>query len=291
MDFELPEPVSHRFISQRLGLHYLDWGNPNAPPLILLHGGRDHARSWDWVARELRNDWHIIAPDLRGHGDSAWSPDGVYGETYYIYDLAQLIHQLGEEQVTIVAHSLGGSIATRYAGIYPERVRKIVAIEGLGYTPAALSARRKKPLDRQLRDWIEERRLLSTRMPRRYRTVEAAYERMRAENPFLTEPQARGLTHHGVNRNEDGSFSWKFDNYVRSFAPPDLPEEELYRLWGRIACPVLLIHGKNSWTSNPEEDGRARHFRDVRVMVVENAGHWPHHDRFEDVTAALRGFL
>lgn len=291
MKFELPAPTSHGFNSQRLRLHYVDWGNPDAPTLILLHGGRDHARSWDWVARELRNDWHIIAPDLRGHGDSAWSPDGAYAEPYFIYDLTQLIHQLRQETVAIVAHSLGGTIATRYAGLYPERVRKLAAIEGLGYSPASLAERRKKPYDQHMREWIEERRLTSTRAHRRYSTIETALERMRAENPHLSERQARGLTRHGVNRNEDGSFSWKFDNYIRSFPPPDLPEEELFRLWGRIACPVLLIHGKNSWASNPEEDGRARHFRDARVISFENAGHWPHHDQFEAFTAALRAFL
>ena len=64
-------PTSQTFISQRLRLHYADWGNPDAPPLILLHGGRDRCRNWDWVAQDLRRDYHIIAPDIRGHGDSA----------------------------------------------------------------------------------------------------------------------------------------------------------------------------------------------------------------------------
>src|SRR5215475_1558263 len=71
-------PTTHSFISQRLRLRYVDWGNPDAPPLILLHGGRDHSRSWDWTAQELRAKWHVIAPDLRGHGDSDWSADGDY---------------------------------------------------------------------------------------------------------------------------------------------------------------------------------------------------------------------
>src|SRR5205085_7570434 len=87
-------PASHSFVSQRLRLRYADWGNAEAPPLILLHGGRDHSRSWDWTAQELRRDWHVIAPDLRGHGDSDWSPDGDYGGLAMLYDLAQLIHQL-----------------------------------------------------------------------------------------------------------------------------------------------------------------------------------------------------
>src|SRR5205085_2757862 len=71
-------PTSRIYFSQRLRLHYVDWGNPTAPPLLLVHGGRDHCRNWDWVASALRRDWHVLAPDLRGHGDSQWPPDGNY---------------------------------------------------------------------------------------------------------------------------------------------------------------------------------------------------------------------
>ena len=137
----MPGPTSRHFISQRLRLHYVDWGNPDAPPLLLVHGGRDHCRNWDWVAQALRSDWHIICPDLRGHGDSQWSPDGNYSMSAYIYDLAQLIHQQSLAPVTIVAHSLGGNICLRYAGIYPEKVRKLVAIEGLGPSPKVIAER------------------------------------------------------------------------------------------------------------------------------------------------------
>ena len=116
-------PTSQSFVSQRLRLHYRRLGQPRtAPPLILLHGGQDHCRNWDWVAQELRRDYHIIAPDLRGHGDSAWSTSGDYSMSAFVYDLAQLIHQQKLAPVSIVAHSLGGSIALRYAGVFPETV-------------------------------------------------------------------------------------------------------------------------------------------------------------------------
>src|SRR5471030_2372764 len=86
-------PTSASYISQRLRLHYVDWGNAEAPPLILLHGGRDHCRNWDWVAQDLRRDFHVIAPDLRGHGDRAYSPSGDYSMSAFVYDLAQLSHR------------------------------------------------------------------------------------------------------------------------------------------------------------------------------------------------------
>jgi pimeloyl-ACP methyl ester carboxylesterase len=283
-------PTSHSFMSQRLRLNFLDWGNAAAPTLVLLHGGRDHARSWDWAARILRRDWHVIAPDLRGHGDSAWSPDGAYAFPYYVSDLAQLVHQQGG-QVSIVAHSMGGAIALRYAGLYPENVRRLVAIEGLGIVTNAVKQHSIEPVALRWRQWIDERRGLSARGAKRYTSLDEAFARMQAENGFLSEEQARHLTIHGMSRNEDGSWSWKFDNYVRSHVPFDVPDEELFGLWGRITCPVLLFHGKDSFASNPAEDGNAEHFKDARVVSLENAGHWVHHDRFATFMEIVQDFL
>lgn len=284
-------PTSHFFTSQRLRLHYVDWGNHDQPPLLLLHGGRDHCRNWDWLAAALRNDWHVIAPDLRGHGDSQWSPDGHYSMAAYIYDLAQLIHQQRLAPVTLVAHSLGGNIALRYAGIYPETVRKLVAIEGLGPSPKLLAERAKLGIDERVRRWIDEQRDLARRTPRRYASIDEACARMLEENSHLSPEQAYHLTRYGVMQNEDGSYSWKFDNYVRAWPPYDMPQADIERLWSRINCPTLLVYGKQSWASNPEEDGRARHFRNARVVTVEGAGHWVHHDQFETFLQLLQDFL
>ncbi len=284
-------PTSHYFMSQRLAHHHWDWGNSNASPLIMVHGGRDHARSWDWLAHALRDEWHVVCPDLRGHGDSAWSPDGAYSLPYFVADLAQLIDHIAAEQVTIVGHSLGGAIALRYAGLYPERVRKIVAIEGLGLSPQAWAKRKQKPVSEQWRGWIEERRNLGARPPRRYANVDEAYARMCAENSRLSPERARHLTEHGLRRNEDGTYSWKFDNYVRSEFPLTVDEGELHELWHAIDCPVWLVHGADSWASHPGVDGRATFFRDGRVTSYENAGHWVHHDCFDAFLADLRSSL
>ncbi|MBV8972232.1 MAG: alpha/beta hydrolase [Sphingomonadaceae bacterium] len=284
-------PTSHFFTSQRLRLHYVDWGNSAAPPLILVHGGRDHCRSWDWVAADLARDWHVIAPDLRGHGDSAWASDGQYDMAPFVYDLAQLIHGLGLAPVTLVAHSLGGNIALRYAGLYPDAVARIVAIEGLGPSPKWRAERAAVPVETRLTDWIDEVRGLAGRTPRRYATIDEACARMRAENPRLSDTQARHLTVHGVAANEDGSFSWKFDNYNRVWAPVDIDHADLERLWGRIAAPTLLIYGAESWASNPAEDGRVAAFANARVELFEGAGHWVHHDRTDAFVACVRAFL
>ena len=284
-------PITNSFISQRLRLNYVDWGNPDAPPLLLVHGGRDHARSWDWVAEELRHDWHIIAPDLRGHGDSAWSPDGNYEMSAFVYDLAQLIHQLNLTSVSIIAHSMGGNIATRYAGLFPENVRKMVNIEGLGPSPKMLAERDATGIKKRFRQWIEDTRNAAGRTPKRYPNIEAAYERMKTENSYLTDEQARHLTVHGISRNEDGSWSWKFDNYLNIWAMFDMPEEDLLAIWKSITCPILMMYGANSWASNPEKDGRINNFPTAKVVEYENAGHWLHHDQFDRFMADVRAFL
>jgi pimeloyl-ACP methyl ester carboxylesterase len=288
---ELTGPTSNIFISQRLRLHYVDWGNPDAPPLILQHGGRDHCRSWDWVAQQLRHDWHVIAPDLRGHGDSAWSPDGNYTSDAFTYDFAQLVHTLGYDQVTIVAHSLGGNIATRFTGLYPEKVRKFANIEGLGPTPRLLTERNAIPYGTRMREWIENRRKAAGRMPRRYPSLEAAYTRMKEENSFLTDEQARHLTIHGASRNEDGTWSWKFDNYLNVWPPAETQQAEVETLWQAITCPMLLFYGGKSFAVNPEKDGRMAHFNTARVIEYADAGHWLHHDEFDRFMGDLRGFL
>jgi pimeloyl-ACP methyl ester carboxylesterase len=287
----LSGPTSNSFISQRLKLHYADWGNPQARPLLLVHGGRDHCRSWDWVAEELRRDWHIIAPDLRGHGDSQWSPDGNYELSSFVYDLAQLVHQLDLSPVTIVAHSLGGNIATRYTGLYPENVRKLVAIEGLGPSPAIQAEREAKGIGNRVRQWIDDKRSAAGRVPKRYATLEAALERMKTENTYLTDEQARHLTIHGISRNEDGTWSWKFDNYLNIWAAFDMSQADLQAIWRAIACPVLMLYGADSWASNPERDGRLMHFNTARVVEFENAGHWLHHDQFARFMGELQTFL
>jgi pimeloyl-ACP methyl ester carboxylesterase len=284
-------PTSNTFVSQRLRLHYADWGNASAPPLILLHGGRDHCRNWDWVARELRGDYHIIAPDLRGHGDSAYSPSGDYSMGAFVYDLAQLIHQQKLAPVRIVAHSLGGSIALRYAGAFPETVAKLVAIEGLGPSPAQQAERAKRTAAERLRQWVGETRALAGRIPKRYGSIEEAFGRMQGENRHLTPEQARYLTVHGVSQNEDGTYSWKFDNYVRSFSPVDFRPEELQELWANITCPLLLINGRESWASDPVRDGQMAYFKDARAVAFDGAGHWVHHDRLDAFVAEVRAFL
>jgi pimeloyl-ACP methyl ester carboxylesterase len=286
-----PGPTSHAYFSQRLRLHYVDWGNPDAPPLLLVHGGRDHCRNWDWIAQALRDDYHIIAPDLRGHGDSQWLLGGSYTIPEFVYDIAQLVDQSELKPVTIIAHSLGGMISLQYAGLYPENVVKLVAIEGLGPSRRIIEENAAKAIDERTRDWIDFLRKLSARTPRRYATLDEAVARMQEANPHLSADQARHLTVYGVNRNEDGTYSWKFDNYIRAFPPTGYAVEDAKALWARITCPTLLVYGAESWATDPREDGRVEPFKTAEVVTFEGAGHWVHHDKLDEFLDLVRRFL
>jgi len=256
--------------------------------MILVHGGLDHARSWDWVARALREDYHVYALDLRGHGNSAWAPGALYSVAEHVLDLSALADIINAFPVYIIGHSLGGIVTLLYAGVYPERVKKIVAIEGLG-PPAGHKIHR--PASQRMRDWIEAVRKLENRTPHSYPDLAAAVARMKEANPFLSDAVAEHLTLHGTNWNADGSIIWKFDNYARIFAPYGMNMDDAKDVLSRIQCPTLLFWGRQSWAQDPEIDGRAQVIPNYRLVKVDQAGHWVHHDQLRIFLEETKTFL
>lgn len=283
------EPKSKFYQSQGLTLHYLDWGNESAPTLIFVHGMHDHAHSWDWTARALCQDWHVVAVDLRGHGDSAWSPDGAYHNAYYLLDFAALMETLNLKSAAIVAHSLGGNPSARYAALYPQRVDKLVLVDAMGPSAAIIETWDKQGVVNRSRDWLEKRRETQQKTPRRFATIDDAVARMANANKHLSPEQAHHLALHGVRQNADG-YSWKFDPLVGNFQPEDF-SIHLAEYWQEITAPTLLCWGPESWTTDPATDGRAAYFRNHQTNTFENAGHWLHHDQLDAFVAALQNFL
>jgi len=284
-------PTSQVYFSQRLRLHYVDWGNHDAPPLLLIHGGLDHCRTWDWVAQALRKDFHIIAPDLRGHGDSAWAVGGNYTLTEFVYDIAQLIRQRTMAPLSVMGHSLGGYVSTLYTGLYPATVSKLVVVDGIVRSPEQMEKEAGKPYPERLAKWVDQKRDLSAREPKKYKSLDEAIARMHAANTRLSAEQARMLTIHGVNQNEDGTYSWKYDNYVRSQVAATVTPSDITSLWQRIACPTLLIAGDESFIGNPATNGSAQFFKNARTEVIKGAAHWVHHDKLDEFLALVRPFL
>ncbi len=282
------EPVSHYYYSHRLKLQFWDWGQEGKPALVLVHGGLDHARNWDWVARALREHFHVYAMDLRGHGNSEWAPGALYSIAEHLLDLSALADVIGDFPLYLVGHSLGGILTLLYSGIYPDRVRKAVAIEGMGL-PA--THRIHKPAPERMRTWIEGVRQTERREPRSYPNLETAVARMKEANPHLSDEVARHLTVHGTNWNADGSLIWKFDNYARNFPPYGQNLDDLRSILMEITCPVLLFWGMESWAPDPEVDGRAKAIKNYRLVRVPGAGHWVHHDRLDVFLEETMRFL
>jgi pimeloyl-ACP methyl ester carboxylesterase len=272
------EPVSHYYYSHRLKLQFWDWAQNGKPSLLLVHGGLDHARNWDWVARALREHFHVYAMDLRWHGNSAWAPGALYSIAEHVLELSALADVIADFPIYLVGHSLGGILTLLYSGIYPDRVRKAVSIEGLGLP---ITHRVHKPAPERFRGWIENMRQAERREPRSYPNLETAVARMKEANPHLSDEVARHLTLHGTNWNADGSLIWKFDNYARIFPPYGHHIEDFRTVLGEIACPVLLFWGMESWAQDPETDGRASMIKNHRLVKVPGAGHWVHHDRLD----------
>ena len=159
-------PTSHTYFSQRLKLHYLDWGNSDAKHVLLIHGVQDHCHNWDWTSEHLCGDYHVVVPDLRGHGDSEWPKGSSYNTLDYAYDIAQLVDQENLAPVNIISHSMGGTIACVFAGIFPEKVASLISVEGVGgFWHHQNKAQHPQ---QRIREWIDGMRDLAGREPRKY---------------------------------------------------------------------------------------------------------------------------
>jgi pimeloyl-ACP methyl ester carboxylesterase len=204
------EPEHHFFTSQRLKLSYWAWGDPANPPVVMQHGGRDHARSWDHIAEALADEYYVTALDLRGHDDSQREIGGEYSTQQAVIDFLALVELLGRP-VNVIAHSYGGLIASLAVGSFPELFLSILSIEDSILGQRAES----EPIGLQsLRKQIEVRRDLETRTRRSYDNRDEAATRMYEMNNRLSPELAPHLATHGA-REVDGGYQWKFDNWGR----------------------------------------------------------------------------
>lgn len=284
----ISSPVSKTYLSQGLTLHYLDWGSADKPPLILVHGMMDHARSWDRIAQTLCHDWHVIVPDLRGHGDSQWSPDGAYLAHYYLQDFVDLIDTLGVASVDIVAHSFGGNPTARFAALYPDKVKRLVLVDAMGPNQSVLAQWQQKGVTARSREWIEKRQQ-ATQGQRYFDSVDVAASRLTRTNPLLQPEQAQHLARHGVRQHEQG-YCWKHDPLTGNFSPEDFAIH-LSVYWQEITAPTLMCWGPKSWTTDPAVDGSSAFFKHPQHLTFEHSGHWIHHNQPQEFVEAVTRFL
>ena len=285
-----PEPRSFVVTVDGRRLHVVTRGDPTAPTIVLVHGMRDHARSWDWTGTALADHFHVIAPDLRGHGDSDRAGSCGYGMAAFVLDLACIVEELNLAQFALVGHSLGGAIALRFAGAFPEKVSALCAIEAIELP--IVRAHRVKPqvFPRRLRRWIDDERARSIRLPKSYETIADAERRMAQAHPNFDGDTVKHLVAHGLTATPGGRWQWKHDNAARLRAPEDAEGRDLDEILAAIACPTLLAYGDASWIALPPQK-RLDLIRNHHLVLFPGVSHWLHHEARSDFLKTLTTFL
>ena len=278
-----------------LRIHFRDWGRPENPPLVLVHGLRDHSHSFDDLSRELSRDYRVYAVDLRGHGDSESTPYYAFG--HFVGDIRNMIRALRLERPVVVGHSLGGEIVGQWAGTFPDVARAIIIMEGIGPPPRPMAWR----LARHRMVWkaIDRAQNGLPGLP----DLEAAFARLRKRNPRLSESKARELTELGTRAREDGTLEWKFDPMLVTLGVAGgFRLEWMQHCWSQITAPTLLVQGSESgefWNEKagatylePDELAlRVDAFPNAKYVEIPQAGHMIHFDQPERLLVAIRSFL
>jgi len=276
-----------------LRYHVRRWpGGPSVPgrTVFLLHGWMDVSASFQFVVDLLPADWTLLAPDWRGFGLSARPAADCYWFPDYLADLDRLLDILAPgEPVDLVAHSMGGNVATLYAGVRPERVRKLVNLEGVG-----MPASRSDQAPGRYREWLDG--LRDGASLRDYGSREALAARLMKNDPRLRADQAAFLAQHWGVAQPDGRFTLAGDPAHRLVNPVLYRVDEVTEVWRRIEAEVLWVLSEhaNDWhafVKGPEYQARLAAIRKLSRATVAGAGHMMHHDRPEAVAALIREFL
>jgi pimeloyl-ACP methyl ester carboxylesterase len=264
------------FVSRAgLRLHYLDWGTPGAPPVLLLHGGSAHAHWWDLVAPALADRRRCVAMDLRGHGDSDWPSDCDYRLSSHATDVDALVESLGLKQFAIVGHSFGGFVAMTYAPRAAARVTALAIVD----SRARISQRSARFMDalRKLPHPV-------------YPSIETALERFRLLPSATTAAPdvIATVARHGFKQRPDGRWTFKFDRRAMAGTPP----QDLSSALAALACPILAVRAAHSSivTSAALAEFTAANPR-VQLAEIADAHHHVMLDQPERLALVLRAFL
>lgn len=271
-----------------LNYHLRCWSARDAPLLVLLHGGRDASITFQFLVDALEDDWFAVAPDWRGHGDTEWTPQGYWFQDY-LADLDALLGEISPSApVRLVGHSLGGNVACLYAGLRPQRVSRLVSLDGFGIPdgdPRTAPSRFRAWLD----GWADPPQT------RAYGSLADMATRLTKANPRLDPGRALFLARH-LSRSGDDGFRWSFDPWHKIPFPNVHRFAEWAACFADVTAPVLWVGsgvavppGLAAEPGGPES--RLRFFRDARFERIEGAGHNLHHDAPEAVAALIEPFL
>ncbi len=274
--------------------HILRWGQPlpGQLPLVMVHGWMDVGASFQFVVDALQDEREVIALDWRGFGLSETTGADCYWFPDYLGDLDALLDALSPEApVDLLGHSMGGNVVMSYAGVRPQRIRRLVNLEGFGMPDIAPAA-----APERLAKWLDE--LKDPPSLRPYATLSDVAERLRKNNPRLAADKAAWLAGHWSRETPEG-FQLNADPAHKLANPMLYRKAEVLACWQRIAAPTLWVEGSDDqltrfWgTRYPRADFEARLalVPDLRQTVLQDAGHMLHHDQPQALAAALESFL
>ncbi len=282
------EPQQRYFVHDGLKMHYWAWGDPKEDAYVFVHGVRDQGRSWDHLLAALLARGvpikHAVALDLRGHGESEWPNHGRgYQHEDFLTDLAGLLKHLESDPVTIIGHSLGGSMCLLYAGTFPERVKRLVLLESLGpfarsddEVPAIFAERLKG------RDYVE--------IPFPHESLDAAAKAIQKTFPLIPDEAALHMARFGTNY-KGGRYRWKHDPILRYRTTTALSEAQIEAFIRRLTCPILFVYGTESDFMKSVRGHRARLFPNAKIIPLEGAGHHIPHEKPQELAEVVVPFL
>jgi pimeloyl-ACP methyl ester carboxylesterase len=260
-----PEPASQAIDVNGLRVHYLDWGNPGALPVVCVHGYTSSAQAFNALARRFHDRYHFVAMDVRGHGESAWSPAGAYQYRDQVGDLAAVVDKLGLSRFTLIGTSMGGIIAMAYAGAHPNRLTHLM-INDIGPDVEVGSQR--------ITQMVGSR-------PDEFGTLDDAMAYRRQMSPIVAGralDDQRELALGVLRQRPDGRWIWKMDPaYIEQrvkIGPPERPA--LWPALQRVMCPTLVVWGSDS---DVLSEAQARRMVDTladgELVTVPGVGHAP----------------
>ncbi len=268
------EPPADRFITVNgLRIHYLEWGTSGRQPLILLHGIARVAHTFDHLAPHFSKRYHVIAVDMRGHGDSGWDPKQAYLVEDYVRDIEALVEQLKLRDIVFWGNSTGGRVAQVFAGSHPELVAAVV-VEDVGpERPSAISEGRGKRMAQEESGWASTDELLA---------------KVGKDYPRTGAPLLEALVRHGSRQRADGRVIWKRDPAInKGFVPT-----ELWRFVQNIKAPIIYILGGASTIVPAETQARlARTLPQAEIVTMPGLGHYPSEESPAEFLAIVERFL
>ncbi len=297
-------PIQHaarsEFIPIRhLSYHVLQWGTPAADktPLVMLHGWMDVAASFQFVVDALAQDHWVIAPDWRGFGltetpntDNFWFPD-------YLADLDQVLdHYVGDRPINLMGHSMGGHVATLFAGVRPERIHRLINLEGFG-----LPTTRPAQAPSRLAKWMDELKAFNRGEMdlKPYANLEAVAQRLMKTNPRLGADKAHWLAQHWASANTQGE--WRILGHAahKVVSAQLFKADEAQAIYERITAPMLCVVASDDSIQQWWKDSYSLSEFKQRISVVRNlthatildAGHMLHHDQPEQLAQLIEDFL